>query len=138
MAAAEIAEREILKMLNDSIETKQNILGAGSFGYLITYGDQKLAVKVAKTKPTSGYQVVDPGDRYNVVNVPQKSEMLLQREASILQRLGGKCDPYIVCFKYVISPSIMATEFLENYEELNKLMLQITGMTRERLGSIIR
>ena len=64
--------------------------------------------------------------------------MLLQREASILQRLGGKCDPYIMCFKYVISPSIMATEFLENYEELNKLMLQITGMTRERLGSIIR
>lgn len=79
MAAAETAETEILKMLNYSIETKQNILGAGSFGtvYLITYGDQKLAVKVAKTKPTSGYQVVDPGNRYNVVNVPQKSEMLL-------------------------------------------------------------
>ena len=140
MAAAETAEREILRMLNESIETKQNILGMGSFGtvYMITYGGQKLAVKVAKTQPANGYQVVDPGNRYNVANVPQESEMLLQREASILQHLGVKCDPYIVCFKYVISPSIMATEFLENYEELNKLMLQITGMTREQSGSIIR
>lgn len=107
MAAAVTAEETILHILNESIHHERNIIGTGSFGtvYMIKYGDQKLAVKVANTKPTSGYQVVNPGDRYNIVNVPQKSEMLLQRETSILQRLGEKCNPYIVCFKYVISPS---------------------------------
>lgn len=131
MAAAVTAEETILHMLNDSIYNHKNIIGTGSYGtvYLITYGDKKLAVKVAKTKPTSGYQVVDPGNRYNVVPTEQPSEILLQREASILKRLGEQCNPYIVCFKYKISPSIIATEFLENYQELNDVAVGVRNKT---------
>ena len=140
MSTAEIAKEKILSMVNESIHNKKNIIGTGSFGtvYLITYGDQKLAVKVAKTQPASGYQVVDPGNRYNVMPADQQSEILLKREASILKRLGAKCNPYIVCFKYVISdhPSIIATEFLENYKELNDVMVGVQNL--RQLQNIIK